>query len=172
MKQIPVNRQASLDDLIIELAASGKSCEDISQRLGGTISPARVKLRMDQILSAPDWLTKAQQEEALIRLLQVGIVELRDNPTLDAAKLLRLQINDVLDRLRERGRATEQDLQTWNANVGRELGRIVDKALSYMQGALREQVDPQTWERVKIEAMEMAWQDIRAGQAEADALPQ
>lgn len=162
-----IDRSRSIDDLLIELAASGKSREEISRRIGGVLSPERVDQRVNEILKAPDWLTRAQQEVALIRLLQVNIVDLQASPSLDSMKLVLAYIREVFAQMQKHGQATERDLNTWNENTGRELGRIVDKALSYMQGALREKVDPDMWEQVKLEAMQAAWHDIQARQVEA-----
>ena len=82
-----IRREVTLDDLILELAATGKSREEISQRIGGALTPERVDQRVKQILAAPDWLTDIQQQRAMLRLMQTNIIQLRDEWNLDSAKL-------------------------------------------------------------------------------------
>ncbi|MDF2506234.1 MAG: hypothetical protein K0Q52_93, partial [Microbacterium sp.] len=56
---------------------------------------------------------------------------------------------------------------TYNQNVGAVLGRVVDMSLSYMKGALRDQVDPEKWDELTQEALVLAWNEIEKKQVEA-----
>lgn len=160
------NRQKSTDDIIIELAAADLSAEEISRRIGGVITPARVMLRTRELLKAGDWLDLAQKEQALLRILHMNVMEMREEAlTVDSAKLQLAYIKEILERLDKRRATTDENLNTYNANVGRQIGSIVDEALAYMQGALREQIDPVKWRELVEEAMTIAWTRIAAKQA-------
>jgi hypothetical protein len=87
-----------------------------------------------------------------------------DEEYLDAMKLQLAYIDRIFERYNRRKAATDEELGTWNQNVGREIGAIVDETLAYMKGALRGEIDGQSWEALKLEAMQHAWHRIEAKQ--------
>ncbi len=171
-----VERGRSLDDVLIELSAAGRSPLEISQRIGGVLTPEQVAVRVNQVLAAPDWLTEAQQERALLQLVRINLLDLRakvegERVTLDqyhdSVKIQLAYVDRIFDRYNRRAAATEEELNTYNANVGRQLGRVVDLVLSYMRGALRDEIDAAEWDRLVHDAMEVARVEIASKQIEA-----
>lgn len=65
---------SGLDARLLTMAASHKSPEEMSEELGGSISPARAAQRVREILSSRDWLSHAAQEQ----LVMQEMVELKD----------------------------------------------------------------------------------------------
>ncbi|GAB2702036.1 hypothetical protein BKA24_001733 [Microbacterium marinum] len=185
-----VNRGKTLDDTLIELSTAGLSRAEISRRIGGVLTPERVDERLNALLEAPDWLSDAKQERALLQLVRLNLMDLRadldgykesvlrgtdelSGPRRDAyndnLKLQLAYIDRIFTRYDKRARATDEDLNTWSVNVGRELGSIVDEALAYMKGALRGEIAATEWDQLKIEAMQHAWSRIEEKQVERAA---
>lgn len=161
-------RGKSVDDQLIELAAMEISAEEISRRLGGAITPARVRQRVSDLLTAGDWLTDVQKERALIRILHMNLMAMRgEELNADNAKLQLQYANVLLDRLDKRQAVTSQQLETYNANVGRTLGEVVIHALAYMKGALSAEIDAQRWDLLVEDAMLSARQAIAAKQVDS-----
>jgi hypothetical protein len=52
-----------MTDMVLKGAASHLSVTEISESLGGQISPERVGLRLTEILNSMDWLTTAQKQK-------------------------------------------------------------------------------------------------------------
>jgi hypothetical protein len=168
MNQIPMARGKSVDDQLIELAAMEISAEEISRRLGGAITPPRVRQRVSDLLTAGDWLTDVQKERALIRILHMNLMAMRgDELNVDNAKLQLQYANVLLDRLDKRQAVTSEQLETYNSNVGRTLGEVVIHALAYMKGALSGEIDSQRWDILVEEAMLSARQAIAAKQVDS-----
>lgn len=168
MKELPVNRGKSVDDQLIELAAAEVSAEEISRRLGGAITPARVHQRVTDLLNAGDWLTDVQKERALIRILHMNLMQMRDTElNVDNAKLQLQYANVLLANLEKRQTATAGQLETYNSNVGRTLGQVVLHALGYIKGALSAEIDPARWDAIVEEAMIDARKQIQAKQVDA-----
>ena len=69
--------KGSVDEQLIAYAVMDLSPEEISGRIGGVLSPARVRLRVNDLLTSGDWLTDAQKERALlsIALRQIGDIQ-------------------------------------------------------------------------------------------------
>lgn len=168
MNQIPMARGKSVDDQLIELAAMEISAEEISRRLGGAITPPRVRQRVSDLLTAGDWLTDVQKERALIRILHMNLMAMRgDELNVDNAKLQLQYANVLLDRLDKRQAVTSEQLETYNSNVGRTLGEVVIHALAYMKGALSGEIDSQRWDILVEEDMLSARQAIAAKQVDS-----
>lgn len=160
---IQVDRVKSVDDQILELAAMELSPLEISRRLGGIVNPAQVRLRVDELTKSATWLTAIQQEHALLSILRTNLLEMRSQ-ALDAdnAKLQHQYVETLLKRADRRQEVTKNQLETYDANVGAQLGAVVDEALAYMKGAFREEIDPLKWEATVGEAMEHAWVRIKS----------
>ena len=158
----PANK---IDDKILQLADS-HSPSEISRALNGVISPARVASHTQTLLKSKAWLT-AVQEDMLIsyKMKQVLIGLEGQYLDLDHA-LARVKIlKEIGVRLDKRQAATEADLSVLYANQGRIMGQVVDNALTYMKGALREKVDPELWEELVKEAMYSAQAEIAKHEA-------
>lgn len=157
----------AIDEQILRLADTC-SPEEISLIIGGILSPARVAARTADLLKAQDWLTERQQEQLVLRNMRVILRRLSGpHMDLDTAKVSLQYLKAIGDRLDKRAAANEQDLQTYNDNVGRQLGHVVDMALSYMKGALREEVDPDRWDELVLEALDLAQAEILSKQVES-----
>jgi hypothetical protein len=157
----------SIDDQLIGGAARGLSAEDMSRELGGIMSPARVMVRTRELLRAGDWLEEKEQEQALLIVLRNRVYELQKSNDLDSIKVQASIIKDLLTQLDKRQKANETDLTTYNANVGRQLGHVVDLVLTYVRGSFRDQIEPDRWIEVIQEAMVMAAAEIEKKQIEA-----
>lgn len=171
MSETLVRRGKTTDDVLLELSVSGLSPQQISERLRGAISAERVRVRIAAILESPDWLTDAQQERAMLRLVHVNLLELRESIAdsdkgdfLDNMKVQLAYIDRIFERYNRRAAATEEDLNTYNQNVGRHLGMVVDGVLAFLRGALRDQLTPDQWETLIAEAMDYARGQIEAKQ--------
>lgn len=156
-----------IDEKILQYAGS-HSPEEISALLGGVVSPAKVAAHTQTLLKSRDWLTQAQEEQLLYLRLQKALTTLEnrymDN---DNARILLSYFKEVRAALSSRSGANEVNLNALYANQGRLMGRVVDMALSYMKGALREQVDPDLWDRLKEEALLSAQTEIGKYEVEA-----
>lgn len=158
-----------LDDKMLSMADS-RSPKEISQALGGVITPTRVAARIKELLESRDWLTEAQQDQMVSMKMRKVLARLEENSqnfiTDDNAKVQLAYLKAIGDRLDKRRAATEVDLERYSQNVGRQLGRVVDETLTYMRGALREQINPDEWDDLVQEAMQIAWQRIEEKQIE------
>lgn len=154
-----------LDAKILRLAGNYRSFADISEEIGGVLSPLEVGSRLDEILTNPDWLTDIK-EERILRWKMAKLLETLEDRYQDLDTIrVQLQILKSLgDRFDKRREASAQDVSTYNTNVGKQLGHVVDLALSYMKGALREQIDAEAWDALVIDAMAMARKEIQKKQ--------
>ena len=164
-------REMSIDDQLIAGAARGLSAEDISREIGGIMSPARVMVRTRELLRAGDWLEEKEQEQALLIVLRNRVYELQKAKDLDSIKVQASIIKDLLAQLDKRAKANEVDLNTYSANVGRQLGHVVDLVLTYMRGAMREEIDLEKWDASIEEAMVLAVAEIQKKQRAVEAQP-
>lgn len=166
MGEIEVQPARPIDVKLLALA-DGHSPEEISQRLGGTVTPKGVATRITELLKARNWLTAAQLDQ-LITLKMIGILAKLEAKFEDVGNLtLQLKIlKELGNRLDKRAAATQVDLNTYDQNIGRQLGRVLDQAMSYMQGALRDKVDPDQWDELKREALEHARYEIAKNEIE------
>lgn len=159
-------RELSIDDQLIMGAARDMSAEEISRDIGGILTPARVMVRTRELLRAGDWLTDKEQEQALLIVLRNRVYELQKASDLDSIKVQAGIIKDLLGQLEKRSQTNITDLTTYNQNVGRQLGHVVDKVLSYMRGAFRDQIDPVKWQESLEEAMVVAANEIESKQVD------
>lgn len=169
--QINLGKGQSIDEALLHGAVAGLSAEQISERIGGILSPARVSLHLRELLSGGIRLEDIEHERAILLLLQAKLVELDNTAwgadSLAAAKVMLTYAREIMGQLQKRKALTDEQLNTYDQNVGRQLGHVVDLALTYMKGALRDQVDPLTWDRTKEEALALAWTEIEKRQVEA-----
>lgn len=165
-----VGRASSVDDKILRLAVEGLSPEEISRKLDGLVSPARVVLRTEDILKRGDWLSDAQQERALLRVMQKNLSDLQSDLNVvsdpNLYKISLEYIKELQKRFDKRSNEIDVQVDRYNRNVGVIMGRVVDKALSYMKGALRREVDPDRWDELVEEALVMARNDIAQHEVE------
>lgn len=157
---------SKLDEKLLLLAGT-HSPEEISREIGGVLSPARVAVQIEKLLKSRDWLSLAQQDALITyklgRILNNLEAQYQD---LDAMKAQVQVLRALSDRLDKRNSATQSDLNSYNANVGRQLGHVVDLTLTYMKGALRESVDAEAWDALVSDAMALAWSEIQKKQIE------
>lgn len=142
--------------------ADRMSFEEMSNELGGVIKPAAIAAKLSELLKAPDWMSAAQEDRLLtIRLSQILATLEERFQNVETMTLQLKLLKELGNRLDKRQAATQLDLNSWNQNVGREIGRIMDQSMAYMKGALREQVDPVVWEELEREALAFARSEIR-----------
>ena len=166
-----IPRGMTTEESLVELASQGLSRQAIAERVK-IYDAEQVDRKIKEALAAPDWLTEAQQERAMLRMVQINLAALRDMATglgdvdayHDNAKIQLAYIDRIFARFDKRRQVVEDDLEKWNANVGREIGAIVDEALAYMKGALRNEISGDDWETLKADAMRHAWARIEAKQ--------
>lgn len=121
------------------------------------MTPVQVAAHVKRLLADKDWLSEAEQDNLITLKLQ-GILtkleaKLEDYDNLGLQLKLLKEIGNRLDKRRS---ATQVDLTTYHANVGREMGRIFDLALSHMKGALSHAVDPDEWDDAAAAALQHA----------------
>ncbi|MEF9944106.1 MAG: hypothetical protein RR758_07985, partial [Burkholderiaceae bacterium] len=131
-----------------------ESPEEISARLGGVITPERVAAQKEKLLTSKKWVDSAQKEELVLHRLGVILAQLESQYLdLDNAMVQLRFLKEIGNRLDKRRAATQVDLETYDMNVAREMTRAYDIALGYMKGALRGEVDPETWDELSREAL-------------------
>lgn len=163
MTAIEISR---LDDKMLALADT-RSVREISEALGGVITPTRVAARIDELLDTRDWLTEAKQDQLNVYKMRRVLSELEGQYLdLDNAKVQLSYLKAIAERLDKRRAATDVDLERYSQNVGRQIGRVVDESLAYMRGALREEIDSDRWDELVREAMTIAWGKIQEKQLE------
>lgn len=163
MSEIEVLPARPLDVKLLQLADSF-SPEEIGERL--RLSPSAVAARITELLKMRDWLTAAQ-EDALITLRMKRILAQLEERYLDldnAMMQLRL-LKEIGNRLDKRQAATSVDLNTLYDNQGRIMARAFDIALSYMRGALRDEIDPERWDELTDEALQHAEAELQKHEA-------
>lgn len=157
-----------LDDKMLSMADS-RSPKEISQALGGVITPSRVAARIKELLESRDWLTEAQQDQMVSLKMRELLGKLEEQFfTEDNAKVQLAYLKAIGERIDKRRAATQVDLNTYHVNVGREMARVYDIALSYMKGALREAVDPAAWDEAATEAMIHARSELAKRAVDSD----
>jgi hypothetical protein len=150
----------SIDAVILRMCAS-HSPEEISRHLGGTVSPARVAAQVQTLLKSKTWLSQAQEEQQLMWELRDVLNKMRSKfEDLDNLKAQLGVLKVIGSRFDSRSRANEEDLNSYSTNVGREMARGYDIALSYMKGALREHIDPEVWDEAAREGLYHAQAEI------------
>lgn len=151
---------SEIDEKILRYAAT-YSPEEISVKLGGIASPGRIAARVQALLHSRDWLTSTQQDQLITFKLQRILLDFEDRVLdVDNAKIRISLLKDIGVRLEKRQAATEVDLGRLYANQGAIMGRVFDNALTYMEGALRDKVDPELWAKLKEEALYSAQAEV------------
>jgi hypothetical protein len=156
----------SLLDEKILLLADHMSPEEISRELGGVISPARVRLRKDELVKSHTWLERADEDFIVTWKLRRVLAKLEGQHfDLDNAKVQLSFLKAIGDRLDKRKAASEAELNALYGNQARIMGRAIDMALSYMKGALRGAVDPELWDEALKEGLYHAQAELDRHQA-------
>ena len=160
MSAMEVRKPNPIDDKILRLAGS-RSPEEISRALGGTVSPEKVASHLQTLLRQKDWLTATQQDALITYRMQSVLSELEDRfLDIDHAKVILQYLKALGDRLDKRAAATDHDLTTLYSNQGQIMARAYDIALSYMKGALRDDVDPEKWDTLAQDALTHAQAEL------------
>lgn len=142
-----------VDDTILRFADSMSPVE-ISQKLGGIVSPEAVASYTQRLLEQRDWLTENQEARIIELKLKRILSQLEEQFTsLDNAKVQTMLLREIGNRLDKRIATRNDDLNTYNQNVGRALAEAVDVYFAYIKGALRDEIDPARWEELSAEAM-------------------
>lgn len=161
--------RSRIDDTILRYASS-ESPEQIAQRLAAdaatAISAAAVAQRRTELLTAPPLLKEAEEMRALDLRLKSIVAQLEESHlSLDHAKVILLYLKEIGVRMDKRVAAREIDVATWEGNMGSLLARSVDLALSFMRGALREEIDADRWDDLLLEGMAHARREIEKSRA-------
>jgi len=146
--------------------ADRMSFEEMSNELGGVIKPGAIAAKLSELLKAPDWMSAAQEDRLLtIRLSQIlATLEERFQDVENMTLQLKL-LKELGNRLDKRQAATQLDLNTLYDNQGRIMGRAFDIALTYMRGALRDEIDGERWDELAKEGLEHAQVELQKHQA-------
>lgn len=154
---------SDLDVQILKLA-DHSTPEQIAATLGGVLTPARVRLRLSEMLESNNWPSDAQREQLTLwkmnRLLSRIENMIGADFDLNNLKLQLATLKEIGNRLDKRRAATEVDLNTYHRNVAMEMVRVYDIALAYIKGALREQVDPAKWDEAARDALLHAREEV------------
>lgn len=143
-----------------------ESPEEISRRLGGVITPERVAAQKETLLASKKWLTATQEEDLVIHRMRAIVAKFEEHffaesfPNPDIAMVQLRFLKEIGNRLDKRRAATQVDLETYDMNVAREMSRAYDIALGYMKGALRDEIDPDTWDTLASEALAHAGREV------------
>ena len=169
MGELAMRPANKVDDKILQLAGS-RSPEEISHMLGGLISPERIASRAQELLKSKDWLTSQQEQRRLYLMLASLLADLQGKYLdLDVAKVILATIKELSRQAEKLSEASEENLNKLYGNQGLIMARVVDKALGYMRGAFREEIDTEKWDQVYLEAVEHARDEISSYQAEVEA---
>lgn len=127
---VKLGRGRSVDDALLEAAVIGLSAEETSERIGGILSPARVRMRTREMLSAGDWLDALEQERAILKLAQKNLAALNKQAlSLDSAKVQLSYVREILERLEKRKRAADEDLDRLYQAQARIMSQAIALAL-------------------------------------------
>lgn len=155
-----MGRDRYVDDAILRYCDS-RSAEDISELIGGQLTPTEVAERAKELLKSPDWLTEADLQRLVDLKLRRILSELEVQfLSLDNAKVQLALLKEIGARLDRRMAARDDELDKWSGNMGRLLLRSVDLALGYMRGALRDEVDAGRWDELLKEGLAFAKVEI------------
>lgn len=158
-------KRSEVERKILRMSAS-HSPEEISRALGGTVSPARVAALTQTLLKQKNWLSSAQEDLQISWELRDVLDQMRNGfQDLDALKAQVTVLKLIGERLERRTRATQDDLNVLYANQGRIMAQAFDLALSYMKGALRDDIDPEKWDEAQREGLYHAQAELMKHQA-------
>lgn len=128
------------DARLLELAANGRSAEEMGALLG--IKPAKALIRVKELLQARDIWTDIEQRQLLLSDLYQLKEQMQDQmrhgvDPKDAGVLLKTikTIGDILDR---QGKITEEELTKITQTQARALVGLVQAAMGRAEDLLRE----------------------------------
>ena len=155
------NTDLSRIDTTILRYCDSESPEEISQRLGGVITPERVAAQKETLLASKQWLTATQEEELVLYRMR-NILSQLEGQYLDMENaMVQLRfLKEIGSRLDKRREATQIDLETYDMNAARQMVAAYDIAIGYMKGALRSEVDPEVWDELAKEALSHAGREV------------
>ena len=160
-----IEELSQIDKVILRYADS-QSPDEISQRLGGVITPERVAARGKQLLADANWLTQVEQEELIIRRMRKIVSDMEGSyQDLDTQKAQIQALGEIAKRLDKRRDATQVDLEALYGNQAQIMLRAVDLATGYLRGAFREQIDQQAWDEAIQEGMALAAAELQKHEA-------
>ena len=149
-----------IDDHILRLAGV-YSPNEISAQLKGVVSPGKVASRVQTLLKARNWLTVTQERLLITWRLKDLLRQIEERGLTDDNAKLRISLyKELAVQLEKTDKATTADLTTYHRNQGIIMGQVVDQALAYMKGALRDEVEPAKWDALLQEAMYSAQLEI------------
>jgi len=161
---------SEFDEKILGMA-DYMSPEQISKKLGGAVSAAKIRLQLQRLLEDVDWIPEAQRETLLFRRMHMILAKLERIPgsqwDLDNLKVQLATLKELGNRFDKRRQANEVDLERYDRNVALEMARVYDIALSYVKGALRSEVDAERWDEVARAALEHAQGELMKKAIEA-----
>jgi hypothetical protein len=148
--------------------AASRSAEEISEMLGGVITPERVQEQGKKLVSDRNWLKMAEREMLLIYQFEEIIADLErvrasGNYEYLGAHLRALKdLGGRLDKLRA---ATQIDLNALYDNQAQLMLKALDIATSYLRGAFRDKIDQQEWDEAIREGMVLAAAELAKHEA-------
>jgi len=166
-----VEKLGDLDKKLLRHAASGISPDENSKRIGGVLSPAKVVLRIHELLASPDsYLSIPQQIQLQLREMRGVYDELRDRYLDDKnAKVLLDYSMSIIRTLKDLQAQNDVDVNTYNAAVGRAMGQAFDIAIATMGGMLcaKYNIPAEEWAAAKRDALEAAQAEVIKRQVES-----
>lgn len=155
----------AIDQRLLRDAASMSPAE-LSRAIEGLMSPAQVAAHVKKLLADKDWLTEAEQDNLITLKLQGILSDLEKQFQDNEGRELQLKfLKEIGNRLDKRRAATQVDLNTLYGNTGRLMAELFDMVVSYMRGALRDEIDPVRWQELQDEAMQHARHEISKREA-------
>ena len=155
--------QNGLDEKLLRWA-DHMSPEQISEKLGGTLSPAKVRLRIEELVGTTFWLDDAKREQITLwkmhRLLERIENMIGAEFDLDNMKLQLATLKEIGNRLDKRRAALDVDLERYDRNVALEMVRVFDLSMAYLKGALRGDIDPDHWDQAVRDALMHAQAEV------------
>lgn len=128
------------------------SPEQLSFKVEGSLTPEQCATRLTHLLSSPDWLTSAYQDQMVTMKMRLAIINLEEMPkTARTAEVLISALEKLGNRLDKRVEATEKDLSQLYAFQGAVLLDAVNATLAHMREELTGEKDG------KIKIPEKAW---------------
>lgn len=131
-----VTKLSEIDQTLIRYADT-LSLNAISFKIEGVLSPEQCGARISQLLDTPEWLTQAQQDQAVTLKMRQLVVQFEEMPlTARTGEVMLKALEQIGNRLDKRTAATEKDLSTLYAFQGTVLLDAVNAAMAHMRGAL------------------------------------
>lgn len=131
-----------IDKILIDGAAAGKSADELSRLVNGTLSPAQALTHVRTLLASRNvWELPEQKQLALLQLRELAESAAetyrKSKDSGDAALLLRVltQITTVLDK---QGSITEDELKIVSQAQAREIVAFFTSAIAYVDARLQE----------------------------------